>query len=143
MSKKMILWVEDEPELQAIRVRKLKRELGDIEILFARNPVEAIRELDSNKGNIVGVILDLMLPLGDGTSGQSTFRSGIELAKNICDKYPSMKIVVLTNLSKYTHTGKQIWDELENISCVIEMLEKTASISRFVNAVVETFEIKS
>ncbi len=142
MSKKIILWVEDEPEIQSIRIKKLKKEAKDVEILFAKNPAEAMEKLDSNKSNIVGVILDLMLPLGEGESGQSTFRSGIELARAICDKYPSMKIVILTNLSKYTGTGKQIWAELGNIPCIIEAFEKTDSISRFVNAVLEAFDIK-
>ncbi len=141
MNKKIILWVEDEPRLQTTRIKKLKKEVENVEILFAKNPVEAMDTLDATENKVVGIILDVMLPQEAGETSKAVTSIGVELAKKICEKLPHMKIVVLTNVSD-TYKGKKALTELEKIACVREIINKMEPISKFVSSVIESFDLR-
>ena len=147
---KFILWLEDEAEIDIVRIRRLKRELPEgYSIKLFERPYELYNFIKDNHNKVAGIIVDLMLPaseedfqiLGERVSG---FYVGAKLAEVICREHPEISIIiVLTNLSKYTQTGKEIWGRLENLECIKERLSKTeSSMKQFIDAVKEKFGIK-
>ena len=146
---KFILWIEDEAKIETARIRKLKRELLEgYSIKLFERPYELYNFMKDNHNKVAGIIVDLMLPaseedfkiLGERVSG---FDVGAKLAEVICREHPEIPMIVLTNLSKYTQTGKEIWEKLERVECIKEKLSKSeSSLKQFIEAVKEKFEVK-
>ena len=62
-----ILVVDDEPDMEALLVQKFRRKIseGSVQLLFARDGVEALDLLASN-GSLDMVITDINMPRMDG-----------------------------------------------------------------------------
>ena len=146
---KFILWIEDEAHIETARIRKLKRELPEgYSLKLFERPYEFYNFIKDNHNKVAGIIVDLMLPAFEEDfkilKGKvSGFNVGAKLAEVICREHPEIPMVVLTNLSKYTQTGKEIWEKLERVECIKEKLSKTeSSLKQFIGTVKEKFGIK-
>jgi len=64
-----ILFVDDEPDLEALILQKFRRQIrdGDVDIMFARDGLEALQSLEHNP-HVDMVVSDINMPRMDGLS---------------------------------------------------------------------------
>ncbi|WP_314949546.1 adenylate/guanylate cyclase domain-containing protein [Bradyrhizobium cosmicum] len=64
-----ILFVDDEPDLEALVLQKFRRQIrdGDVDIMFARDGLEALQSLEQNP-HVDMVVSDINMPRMDGLS---------------------------------------------------------------------------
>ncbi|RXT49785.1 adenylate/guanylate cyclase domain-containing protein [Bradyrhizobium betae] len=64
-----ILFVDDEPDLEALVLQKFRRQIrdGDVDIMFARDGLEALQSLEHNP-HVDMVVSDINMPRMDGLS---------------------------------------------------------------------------
>ncbi|MDE3086882.1 MAG: response regulator [Acidobacteriota bacterium] len=82
--RRVLLFVEDEPELRQLSVRELERQ--GFAVVPASSGVEALRALDARQGLVDLVVTDVLMP----------GMSGLELRRVIRDVYPAMPVLLIS-----------------------------------------------
>ena len=82
--RRVLLFVEDEPELRQLSVRELERH--GFAVVPAASGVEALRALDARQGQVDLVVTDVLMP----------GMSGLELRRVIRDVYPAMPVLLVS-----------------------------------------------
>ena len=151
---KYILWVDDELLFETARIRKLKKELKDTpyELRLFGRLIDLYNFLESNKDKVVGVILDLILPVSKEDykilGGRfDELEAGKRLVEVICEESgKTVPMVILTYLSKNTETGLRIWNQLQKgeiSSCVKAIIQKSeTSMHDFIETIKSSFNIR-
>ena len=82
--RRVLLFVEDEPELRQLSVRELERQ--GFAVVAASSGVEALRALDACQGQVDLVVTDVLMP----------GMSGLELRRVIRDIYPAVPVLLIS-----------------------------------------------
>ena len=82
--RRVLLFVEDEPELRQLSVRELERH--GFAVVPAASGVEALRALDARQGHVDLVVTDVLMP----------GMSGLELRRVLRDVYPAMPVLLVS-----------------------------------------------
>lgn len=92
-----IMLVDDEEEVRTSIIRKIDWQDAGFEVIGdAENGKEALEKIEQNEPDVV--LTDIRMPYMDG----------LEMAENIRQRYPSIKIVIFSGFDEFEYAKKAI-----------------------------------
>jgi CheY-like chemotaxis protein len=135
----VILFVDDEIYGLDNDVDNLTR--AGFEVKIAATVDEAMAFLEDRRGDVEGIICDIMMPHGAVFTGADTregLRTGVKLFEWVRARWPETPFVVFTNILR----DKALWERFRREPKCIYVEKKDAVGHDFVNRVAEVIPLK-
>ncbi len=115
-----IMLVDDEEEVRTSIIRKIDWQDAGFEVIGdAENGKEALEKIEQNEPDVV--LTDIRMPYMDG----------LEMAENIRQRYPSIKIVIFSGFDEFEYAKKAIkLNVIEYILKPVNVEELTAILKK-------------
>ena len=127
-----IMLVDDEEEVRTSIIRKIDWQDAGFEVIGdAENGKEALEKIEQNEPDVV--LTDIRMPYMDG----------LEMAENIRQRYPSIKIVIFSGFDEFEYAKKAIkLNVIEYILKPVNVEELTAILKKIKKNLDEEIEQK-
>ena len=127
-----IMLVDDEEEVRTSIIRKIDWQDAGFEVIGdAENGKEALEKIEQNEPDVV--MTDIRMPYMDG----------LEMAENIRQRYPSIKIVIFSGFDEFEYAKKAIkLNVIEYILKPVNVEELTAILKKIKKNLDEEIEQK-